>query len=242
MAARVLRSAARCAADRGAPHDDRHEGRGDPSHRRALAGELRRRAGAERREAPRRGPPEGLHGRPRRRAAGDDRLRRTQRRGRADRRRRAARRRDARRHRAEAGEAARRPLRRHDPRGFRARARAGRRAQRGDHGARRDGARRGVGCGHAARRRAARLHRGARARDHAQPARLPRCLRGRARAARRDRRRAGGRAVGRGPRLGGRAGRHPRARRVPGPVSALHRARVRGRHDRALAAVAESAL
>ena len=60
----------------------------------------------ERRAAPRRRPPEGLHGRPRRRSTatepGDDRLRRAERRRRADGRGRAPRRGDARRHQAEA--------------------------------------------------------------------------------------------------------------------------------------------
>ena len=58
---------------------------------------LRRRARAHRRAAPRRRPAEGLHGRPRRGRARDDRVRRAERRRRADGRRRAPGRGDARR-------------------------------------------------------------------------------------------------------------------------------------------------
>ena len=142
---------------------------------------------------------------------------------------------------AEAGEAARGGLRRDDPRP-RASSRSGSGA-RGDPRARRPhrptpSSR----AGHAAGGRAADRHRGARARDHAQPARLPRRVRGGARAARRHRRAAG--APRRGARTRARPAPLAGARgdgRVPRAVPALHRARVRGRHDRALAAVAEGA-
>ena len=52
--------------DRGAPDDDRHEGRGDPPPRRAVDRALRRRAVLDGRAAPRRRPAAGLPGRPRR--------------------------------------------------------------------------------------------------------------------------------------------------------------------------------
>ena len=67
-------------------------------------------------------------------------------------------------------------------------------------------------------------------------------LRRRARGPRRHRRAAGGPAVGR--RIPGAPGRSTGVevdRRVPGPVPALHRARVRGRDDRPEPAVAEGA-
>ena len=75
-----------------------------------------------------------------------------------------------------------------------------------------------------------------------EPARLPRRLRRRARAARRDRRAA--RAARRGARTRAAPGELAAAtvtRRVPRPLPALHGARLRGRDDRALAAVAEGA-
>ncbi len=95
--------------------------------------------------------------------------------------------------------------------------------------------------GHAAGRRAADRHRRARARDHAQPAGLPVGLRRRARGPRRDRRAAEAAAVARRSRHARRRrGREDRGRGA-GPVPALHRAAVRGRQDRPVAAVAEGA-
>ena len=66
-------------------------------------------------------------------------------------------------------------------------------------------------------------------------------LRGRARAARRDRRAAGAGAVARGRRLARPPARRAGDRRVRRRLPALHGARVRERHDRAVAAVAEGA-
>ena len=77
-----------------------------------------------------------------------------------------------------------------------------------------------------------------------EPARLPRRLRRRARGARGDRRPARAAAVGRRPGDDGRGRRGHRRRdhrRGDRPLPALHGAGVRGRHDRALAALAEGA-
>ena len=194
--------------DRGAPDDDRHEGRGDPPPRRALGGATSSSgacSSAEQHPDADRlkvcsvdlGDGEG---------AGHDRVRRAQRRRRADGRRRAPGRGDARRHEARQGEAARRRLR--------GMILAEDELEIGsDHATgimvldeltldARAGARHAAGGGAADR------HRRARARDHPQPARLPGRLRRRARAARRDRRAA--RAARRGartPAAGGRGAR-----------------------------------
>ena len=104
--------------------------------------------------------------------------------------------------------------------------------------------------GHAARAGAADRHGGARAGGHPQPPGLPRGVRGGARAARRHRRTAGVGAVERGPRQRGAAARRDgtlaRGARggrgaVPRPLPPLHRAGLRERDGRALAAVAEGA-
>ncbi len=113
-----------------------------------------------------------------------------------------------------------------------------RRRPRRDHGA----ALRAADRGPAARAPADR-GRGPRARDHAEPPGHHERLRGGTRSARGHRR-----AARRGPGSGGRSGsrrRHggrPRGGRDrPRDLPALHRARVRGREDRAVAAVAEAA-
>ena len=165
--------------------------------------------------------------------AAADRLRRAERRRRADGRRRAAGGDDAGRDAAAQGEAARRRVGGDDPRRGRDRRR---------HAARRDhGARRRPRARHPARRRAADRDRRAGAGDHAEPARLPRRLRRRPRGPRRDGRAARAGAVGRGP---GPArprwdARGDRGGRGDGALRALHRTRLRGRHDRALAVLAE---
>ncbi len=104
----------------------------------------------------------------------------------------------------------------------------------------------GLVAGTAARRRAADRDRRARARDHAQPPRLPRRLRRRARAARGDRRGARARRRGRTTPRFARTSPPPAPPaevvvEATRPVPALHRARLRGRDDRAVAAVAEGA-
>ena len=173
---------------RGAPDDDRHEGRGRP--RRTASRALEHFVVGKVLSAERHPDADRLTvcmvdiGR---RRAVADRLRRAQRRGGPDRRGRAARRRDARRHAAEGGQAARPGVQRDDP--GRGRGRHRHRPRR-DHGPRRRARRR-----HAAGRRPADRHRRARARDHAEPARLPERLRRRARGPRRDRRAAGAAAV-----------------------------------------------
>ena len=202
--------------------------------RRRRAGALRGRARAERRAPPGRRPADGVRGRPRRRRAGPDRLRRAERRRGPDGRRRAARRGDARRRRAGEGQAARRRVRRDDPR--RGRGRHRHRARR-DHGARATGSRPGRRWRRCCRSpptcsswRSRPTGRTAWA-STASPARST------PRRARRWRRRRGATDPGT---EGAVAGVRDRGR-GPRPVPALHRAAVRGRHDRALAAVAEGA-
>ena len=74
LAARILRSDAGCEGDRGAPDDDRDEGRGDPPPRGERGRALRRGKGAGGGTAPRRGSVEGLQGRPRWRRTTDARI------------------------------------------------------------------------------------------------------------------------------------------------------------------------
>ncbi len=148
---------------------------------------------------------------------------------------------DARWNEDQAGEAQGRGLRRDDLRRDRAGFEPPGLTQRGDPRAGRSHARRGVCPGNPARGRAADRRRGAGAGDHAEPARLSRGLRGRARAARGHRSAAHRRALERGPGFGRSRGRRRGGRRVPRSVLALHRARVRGRRGRPLAALVEGA-
>ena len=129
-------------------------------------------------------------------------------------------------------QAARAGVQRDDPGRGRARDRA---RPRRDHRARRRPARGRI----AARRRAADLDRRARARDHAEPPRLPGDLRRRPRGPCRHRRAAARAPVERGPGDRRRRRRDRDHRRVPRPVPAVHRSRVRGREDRPEPAVAE---
>ena len=101
---------------------------------------------------------------------------------------------------------------------------------------------RGVRAGHAAGRRAGDRHRRARAGDHAQPARTASAsTASRASCTRRPARRWRPSRGSDDPGSQGPVRRRRGRRGVPRPVPALHRARVRERHDRTLAAVAEGA-
>ena len=104
-----------------------------------------------------------------------------------------------------------------------------------DHRARRRPARGRIAAG----RRAADLDRRDRARDHAEPPRLPGDLRRRPRGPCRHRRAAARAPVERGPGDRRRRRRDRDHRRVPRPVPAVHRSRVRGREDRPEPGVAE---
>ena len=199
MAARILRSRARCEGDRGAVDDDRDEGRGGSPPRRGQPRALRVGTRAGGRASSGRRPAEGVHGRPRRRqgegparivcgapnvAAGQtvavarpgaimpdgSELKQAKLRG----------------------VVSEGMILAEDELAIGAGGRGDPRAERAD-------LRLGARPRHAARRRAADRHGGARAGDHAQPARLPGGVRGGARAARRDRGAAVRAAVGGGP-------------------------------------------
>ena len=230
MAARVLRPRHARRGDRRRAHDGRAQGRAPAPRRRG--GRLRVRASGSvliRRAASGRRPPHRLHGGHRRERAEHDRVRRAQRGGRPDRGGGAPRARSCPTARS-SGKAKLRGVesQRDDPGRGRGRDRRG---PPGDHGARRRPA-----GGRAALRAPADHRRGARARDHAEPARRDGRVRRGPRRARRD-----GRAARRGPdRARRRAERRrlrrgPRERRDrrPRDLPALHRARVRGREDRA---------
>ena len=169
-----------------------------------------------------------------RRQPGDDRLRRAERRGRADGRRGAPGRGDAGRDEARSRRSCAACVSEGMILAERAELELGARARAGIMVLDELDARRRARAGHAARRRAADRDGRARARDHAQPAGLPRRVRRRARAARRHAaRRWRPRRGARTPARRARSRAREVTRRVPRAVPALHRARVRGRHDRA---------
>ena len=235
MAARVLRARARRVRARRAAGDDRHRGRARRDPRRDRARALRRRQGARRPPASRRRPAERLPGRHRRRRAQPDRLRRAQRRHRPDGGGRQAGRGDARRHQAEGRQAARPAVQRDDP--GRGRGRDRHRPRR-DHGARPTSWRAGTPLAEVLPI----------ATDvlvlEITPNR-PDCL-GVYGVAREVHAATGAPLQpppwADDPGSAGRASTPRRVdRRVPRSVPALHRARVRGRQDRRVAAVAQGA-